>query len=1005
VKFLESIVNIFRNRRALSCLETLESRAYLSAITFANHVDSPVGANLIAIVTADFNNDGKLDIATADSSLDRISVFFGTGTGSFNNGPVLTLNVSPTSLVAGDFNHDGFPDLAAGSGHSANSSGTSVTVFLNNQNSNFGTGQITRVVTASTLGDQMAMTTGDFNGDGNLDIATADFNEATTSILLGTGLGTFQSPVTYPVGLNPTSIVVGNFNSTASVDLAVAGQRPNGSGGNSDVVTLLNGTATGTFTPGPDIAVSSSSPQTLTATELNGDGLTDLADGNLLDSVIVLTSNGSEQYSISPTISTSGPVSAVAVDDFNFDGSPDLLAAEGGTIAVSGSDSVAISTGLTGGSFSSTLSIPSGSLPVAIAVGDFNGDRKLDIATANSGDGTFTVLLNTSAGTPQEATTISLTTSAATAPFGTSVQLTATITGPVDAVGLPTGNVNFYQGATLLGTAVIAGGTNQAVFSSTTLGVGTDPIIARYQGDGTFSTSASTALNETITPTPGNGPDLIATFVSTTLPAQFSPGEKATVKFTLTNAGNFTATGAITNTLYLSLDNMLDSGDIPVTIKGSLAGAKLKLAKQKSMPLTGNFTVPAGTPLGDYVLLVDVNATNSLLESDTTNNTAVSPTLLTAVDAFGNVGGRANVSLVLPDVDGTQVTYKLTGPGMGTVNVGDSGSDLSLTGTTAASALTISGKGGDSLVELHDFSADSAIGTIKALTTSVSGDATLSGGVTRLQLNNGNNLTLGAGAASTLVLGGADVIDNSTWNVTSAAGIKSLKFIFPQGPSGIQPLIVASGPASGGAITAPWIGTLAAQTGQVDLNLSGVGSPGGVALGSVNLAAPLTSANWSVTGAVGKVALHGVSSEVSINIAGPVKTLTNTGDFGGNIAASLFGSVVITGDLSGDILAGANFGADGLLGGGDDTFAAGSITSLRIGGSATAAALVAAGLDPVDDVLMDGNDVLIPGGFIKSITVNGSADPASRFLAATLPVKVKIGKTTVIPSADPRFML
>jgi hypothetical protein len=700
----------------------------------------------------------------------------------------------------------------------------------------------------------------------------------------------------------------------------------------------------------------------------------------------------------------SGPVSAVAVADLNFDGNPDLAAALGGSIADPGSDFVGISTGLSGGTFSSSQVFLTGSAPADLVVGDFNGDRKPDIATANSQDGIVSILLNTTVGTPQEPTTTALTTSAATAPFGTSVQLTATVTGPVDATGFPTGIINFYQGQTLLGNAPITGGTNQAVFSSTTLGVGTDPIIARYQGDGTFSPSASAVLNETITPTPGNGPDLVATFVSTTLPAQFAPGEKAAVKFTLTNAGNFTATGSITNTLYLSLDDTLDSGDIPITIKGSLAGVKLKLVKQKSMSLSGNFTVPAGTPLGDYVLLLNVNATDSLLESDNTNNTAVSPTLLTAVDAFGNVGGRANVILILPDADGTQVTYKLTGPGMGTVNVGDSGTDLSLTGTTAASALTITGKGGDGLVELDDLSATGPIGTIKAATTDISGNATLSGGVAKLQLNAGgtinenSTLTLGAGASSAITL-------DDGWNVNSTAGIKSLTAGTGIAAGGVHPDVIVDRNVPS-TIAAPWIGSFTDKVDSVlNLTLSGIGSPGGVALSTASITQSLASATWSVAGTIGKLALHGVSSEASINIAGPVKTLSNTGDFGGNIAATLFGSVTITGDLSGDIFAGANFGPDGLLGGGDDTFAAGSISSLHIGGNATSTAFVAAGLDPVDDILLNGDDTLLPGGLIKSIVINGTADSASKFLAASLPTKVKIGGTTVIPSADPRFML
>jgi hypothetical protein len=216
------------------------------------------------------------------------------------------------------------------------------------------------------------------------------------------------------------------------------------------------------------------------------------------------------------------------------------------------------------------------------------------------------------------------------------------------------------------------------------------------------------------------------------------------------------------------------------------------------------------------------------------------------------------------------------------------------------------------------------------------------------------------------------------------------------------------------SISAPWIGqltTTGAFTGQ--LILSGTGSPGGTALGTAKIGGLIGGTDlspsdyrWSVGGNIGKLAIHGSTSIWDASVAGEIKNFSDTGDFPGDLAAASLNTISITGDLSGDILAGANFGADGLPGGGDDTFASGTITNLRISGNATSTAIVAAGLDPVgDNIVIDPSDTLFTTGYIKSLTINGTADPAARFVAATLPPKVRIGKTTVVPSTDPRFQL
>jgi uncharacterized protein (UPF0548 family) len=181
---------------------------------------------------------------------------------------------------------------------------------------------------------------GDFNGDGKLDLAVANGDGDTVSIRLGNGTGTFTNAPDVVVGGSPTSVAVGGFNGDGKLDLAVA----NGDG---STVSIRLGTGDGTFTNAPDVVV------------------------------------GSLPFS-------------VAVGDFNGDGKPDLATANSGN----GSNSVSIRLGNGDGTFTNAPDVPVGITPASVAVGDFNGDGKPDLAVANEDSNTVTVLLNTFPGPP-----------------------------------------------------------------------------------------------------------------------------------------------------------------------------------------------------------------------------------------------------------------------------------------------------------------------------------------------------------------------------------------------------------------------------------------------------------------------------------------------------------------------------------------------------------------------------------------------------------------------------
>ena len=228
----------------------------------------------------------------------------------------------------------------------------------------------------------------DFNGDGKLDLVVTESNPDSVLVLLGNGNGTFQAGVNYAVGASPLSVAVGDFNRDGKLDLAVA---------NGNNVSVLLGNGNGTFQASVNYAVGTGA-RSVSVGDFNGDGKLDLAVANVSSgNVSVLLGNGDGTFQTAVDYSVLTGPTGVAVGDFNGDGKLDL-AVSLGNFDGTGAE-VAILLGNGDGTFRAPVNYSTGRGPFAVAVGDLNGDGKLDLVVANAYVNTVSVLLGNGDGT------------------------------------------------------------------------------------------------------------------------------------------------------------------------------------------------------------------------------------------------------------------------------------------------------------------------------------------------------------------------------------------------------------------------------------------------------------------------------------------------------------------------------------------------------------------------------------------------------------------------------
>jgi hypothetical protein len=299
----------------------------------------------------------------------RVTSSSSISSGQFGTSTNIVVGNAPESVATTDFNGDNKPDLAF-----ANANDNTVSILLGDGNGLFG------VPTHFAVGvHPVSLSTADFNGDGIQDLAVANSNSDNVSILLGAGNGLFAAATHYATGNSSRSVAVSDFNIDGKPDLAVTN-------GGDNTVSILLGDGSGAFGTATHFAGGAGSTSA-SAADFNSDGKLDLAVVNYAsDDVSILLGNGAGSFATATHFAIGDRPQFVSLADFNDDGNVDI-------VSNSDSNKIIILLGNGSGGFSDASKFLAGDHPTSVSVGDYNADGHLDLAVTHDVSDTVSILL------------------------------------------------------------------------------------------------------------------------------------------------------------------------------------------------------------------------------------------------------------------------------------------------------------------------------------------------------------------------------------------------------------------------------------------------------------------------------------------------------------------------------------------------------------------------------------------------------------------------------------
>jgi hypothetical protein len=353
---------------------TFSASAAAQVLTFAKD-DYASSAGARAIVSADFNRDGWLDVAHANVDRNSVTILLNHGGSSLVRAFEVPAGAGPFDLTTGDFNRDGIPDLAV-----ANADANSISILFGS-----GDGSFIRADITAASQNPRGITTADVNNDGRPDLIYTGYATGTVQVLIGNGAREFaQGAASTAAGSQPQGVATGDFNHDGFLDIAVAGNSASG-------LRILYGSSAGTFTAR---TISGHANLNVVAVgDLNGDGWLDVAAASTASSDVAIYLGGPAGLAIARSYNVGASPRGLTLGDVNDDGRLDVITANRSSSTVS----VLAGDRAHPGAFLAHEEFASARGSRALVTGDFDGDGRLDVATGNQYTGAVTVLSNVTA--------------------------------------------------------------------------------------------------------------------------------------------------------------------------------------------------------------------------------------------------------------------------------------------------------------------------------------------------------------------------------------------------------------------------------------------------------------------------------------------------------------------------------------------------------------------------------------------------------------------------------
>ena len=355
------------------------SMPHRARLKFATPIATPALGAPVSLVAGDWNRDGLPDVAFG-LTVGQFGSFLGNGDGSFRFAALDSTPPQPGAIVAGDWNGDGRLDLAiaCGGGIIAIASGV-------------GDGSFNRGQDLSPFDQPVALASGDWNGDGRGDLAITDRGTigqtpGDVSIVLAGMNGMFGKATVIAAGTNPDAVAAGDWNGDGKLDLVTATLTFNGT------VRVLAGDGSGGFSLRA-AAATDANPAALATGDWNGDGRLDVAAADSgTDDVSVLLGRGDGTFQTRTDFSAGKLPVGIVSADFDLDGVRDLALVSG----VSQQNTISVLLGNGDGTFQPPIAFAGGTGPGAIVTADWNGDGRPDLAVTDTAGNAILTLLNLS---------------------------------------------------------------------------------------------------------------------------------------------------------------------------------------------------------------------------------------------------------------------------------------------------------------------------------------------------------------------------------------------------------------------------------------------------------------------------------------------------------------------------------------------------------------------------------------------------------------------------------